>query len=153
HVDDDHIQGILELTGELREARNEKRPQFAQILSLWHNSFDNIIAHNTGDLTGSVKNQFGPASVSGSGGFSQDQEIEIEQDSDEDPEVVASGLKVLASIQQGAQLRQDAKILGIPINEEFGGEDELIVAKGHADALPMGEELTFSVAGPMLPEV
>lgn len=151
HVDDDHIQGILELTSELRDARSERKPQFAQILSLWHNSFDNIIAHNTGDLTASIKNQFGPASVSGSGDFSEDQEVEIEQNSDEDPEVVASSLKVLASIQQGAQLRQDAKILDVPINQEFDGE--LIVAKKHAEALPMGEELTFSVAGPLLPEV
>lgn len=151
HVDDDHIQGILELTSELREAKSERKPQLVQILSLWHNSFDNIIAHNTGELTASVTNQFGPASVSGGGDFSEAQEIEVEQDSDEDPEVVSSSLKVLASIQQGAQLRQDAKLLDVPVNDELGGD--LIVAKAQVEALPMGEGLTFKVAGPMLAEV
>src|ERR1043165_9476018 len=35
HVDDDHIQGILDLTKELLEAKREHRPQFVQALSLW----------------------------------------------------------------------------------------------------------------------
>ena len=47
HVDDDHIQGILDLTRELRDAAEAQKPQFVQILGLWHNSFDNIIGHNT----------------------------------------------------------------------------------------------------------
>ena len=34
HVDDDHIQGILELTGELKTAQMEKRPQLVKVLAL-----------------------------------------------------------------------------------------------------------------------
>jgi hypothetical protein len=150
HVDDDHIQGILELTRELREASDEKKPQLVQILSLWHNSFDSIIAHNTYSLIATVKSQFGAASISGNG-FSEEQESEVEQRTDEDPEVVSSNLKVLASLQQGAQLREDAKRLGLSINEEFGGE--LIIAKEHAEPLDMGHGLSFEVVGPMLPEI
>jgi hypothetical protein len=151
HLDDDHIQGILELTSELREAADERKPRLVQILSLWHNSFDNIIEHNTDDLTASVKNEFGPASLSGSGDFPEEMVNEVEQESDEHAEVVASSLKVLASIQQGAQLRVDAKRLDIPVNPEF--DRELIVADKDAEAIDMGEELSFTIVGPMLPEI
>ena len=41
HVDDDHIQGILDLTRELTADPN-KQP-FVRVQSLWHNSFDDII--------------------------------------------------------------------------------------------------------------
>jgi hypothetical protein len=151
HVDDDHIQGILELTSELREAASDKKPPLVQISSLWHNSFDNVISHNTKDLTASVTNQFGPASLNGSGEFSEEKEAEIEEESDEDSEVVSSSLKVLASIEQGARLREDAKRLDLAINDEFDGQ--LIVASEDEEALDMGSGLTFKVAGPMLPEV
>ena len=46
HVDDDHIQGILDLTKELLEAKRERRPQLVQVLSFWHNSFDDIIGRS-----------------------------------------------------------------------------------------------------------
>src|SRR5262249_58338462 len=55
HVDDDHIQGILDLTKELLEAKRERQPQFVQVSSLWHNSFDEIIGHKPDELTASVK--------------------------------------------------------------------------------------------------
>jgi hypothetical protein len=151
HVDDDHIQGILELTSELRDAVNEHRPSFVQIQGLWHNSFDNIIKHNTEPLTASVTASFGTASLNGSGDLSEDKKAEIEDESDEHPEVVLSGLKVLASIAQGAQLREDAKRLDLPLNPEFRGE--IIVAKEDGKSLDIGSGLTFKVVGPMLPEV
>ena len=66
-------------------------------------------------------------------------------------EIVSSSLKVLASIAQGAQLREDARVLDLPLNQEF--EDKFIVAKGKAEPLDMGGGLTFKVAGPMLREV
>ncbi|MEA2985252.1 MAG: hypothetical protein QOD94_1506 [Alphaproteobacteria bacterium] len=151
HVDDDHIQGILELTKELREAMDEKSPQLVQILSLWHNSFDNIIDGKGDELTASVKSQFGAASVSGSGELSEEKKGEVEEESSEEPEVVSSSLKVLASIAQGAQLRVDADKLELPLNEEFGGK--LIIAEEDAEAVDMGLGLTFKVVGPMLPEI
>jgi len=70
HVDDDHIQGILDLTRELRKAADEQKPPLVQLLGLWHNSFDNIISHNTKELTTAVTGQFGPASVNGAAEFS-----------------------------------------------------------------------------------
>jgi hypothetical protein len=154
HVDDDHIQGILDLTRELREAADERRPQLVQILGLWHNSFDNIISHNMKPLTASVT-----AALNGGAEFSDNDVIEVEEhykrsdsdvDSDEAGELVSSSLKVLSSISQGAQLRHDAEKLEIPINEEFGGD--LIVAK-NAKPIKLDNGLAFTVVGPMLPDV
>jgi hypothetical protein len=160
HVDDDHIQGILELTSELRIADQEKKPPLVQISGLWHNSFDNIIKHNTKELTASVTGAFGEASVKGDPKFSEDQVAEIEQHYEEsDPDVgpdeakelVSGSLKVLASIAQGAQLREDARLLDLQLNDDFDGE--LIIATADAEPLDMGLGLTFKVAGPMLAEV
>ena len=39
HVDDDHIQGILDLTSELRDAARSRSRQSCRLLGLWHNSF------------------------------------------------------------------------------------------------------------------
>jgi hypothetical protein len=153
HVDDDHIQGILDLTKELLEAKREHQPQFVQVSSLWHNSFDEIIDHKPDELTASVKRQFGPASVSGSGEFFEDEKSEVEDhyagsdpdvSSEQQEELVSSTLKILASIEQGFQLRVAAEALDFPRNPEFDGG--LILAG--KDAIDIGQELTFTVAGP-----
>jgi len=165
HVDDDHIQGILDLTRELREAADEYRPQFVQILDLWHNSFDDVISHNTKELmakelTASVTNHFGAAAVNGSADFSEDRVIEVEEhyeeinpdvEPEEAEELVSSSLKVLASIEQGAQLRHDAVKLKVPLNDEFGRG--LIVATADAKPIDFGNGLAITVVGPMLADV
>ncbi|MEA2950770.1 MAG: hypothetical protein QOJ96_290 [Alphaproteobacteria bacterium] len=160
HVDDDHIQGILELTSELRIADQEKKPPLVRISGLWHNSFDNIIQHNTKELTASVTAAFGEASVKGDPKFSEGQVAEVEDQYEESgpdvgpdaaTELVSSNLKVLASIAQGAQLREDARLLKLLLNDDFDGE--LIIATAGAEPLDMGSGLTFKVAGPMLAEV
>jgi hypothetical protein len=150
HVDDDHIQGILDLTRELITSKKEGKPQLLQVLSFWHNSFENLIGDTPKELTAAFGSQFGPASMAGD----PPNDLTIDAPGpDVDEETVVSTLKVLASIQQGAQLRSDAKGLGFPLNPEFDGE--LIVAKknGKADPTDMGDGLTLTVVGPMLPEV
>src|SRR5689334_15424166 len=39
HIDDDHIQGIVELTSELIAVGNAKAPPF-RVRKLWHNAFE-----------------------------------------------------------------------------------------------------------------
>jgi hypothetical protein len=153
HVDDDHIQGILDFTRELRNATQDQQAQpFAQIQGMWHNSFDNIIAHNTDPITDSVKGKLGEAAVNGDAVFSDDDVAEIEdhfhQGGGADGETVLSSLKVLASIQQGAQLRHDAEMLGIPINAGF--EKLIIAGKKPFD---LGKGLSVVIVGPMAPEI
>ena len=45
HVDDDHIQGILDLTGGAASRPRMPRRGCLKVLSFWHNSFDEIIGH------------------------------------------------------------------------------------------------------------
>lgn len=146
HVDDDHIQGILDLTKDL--IQDDK--QFAQVLSFWHNSFDNIINNNGKDgvpkeLTAAFTQQFGAASMNG------DPPDDMTLDVDEDEEVIVSSLKVLASMKQGAQLRSDVvNKLGAELNLDFGGK--LIVAGEEQQPIEL-DGVKFTVVGPMRPEL
>src|SRR5262245_37296227 len=49
HIDDDHINGVLTMLNELDDLRADKKPQPFSVLTLWHNSFDDILG-NDADL-------------------------------------------------------------------------------------------------------
>ena len=150
HVDDDHIQGILDLTKELVDARDERKPQFVQVLSFWHNSFDDIIGNRPEELTAALKSHFGAAATSGE--LPADATLEVDDESGElTNEIVNDNLKVLASIEQGYRLRMDAEKLGFPRNPEFDGK--LLIARGEAERLEIGRGLAFTLAGPMKSQV
>lgn len=148
HVDDDHIQGILDLTKEMITAEMDGESQLIQVLSFWHNSFDNIIGNSPKELTAAFTSQFGAASMAGDP--PSDMTIDAD-DADLDEETIVSNLKVLASIQQGAQLRKDADKLGFEPNPEFDGK--LIIAEESGEAIDIGPGLKFAVVGPMRPEL
>lgn len=150
HVDDDHIQGLLDLTKEESVAMDALEPRLLNVQSFWHNSFDEIIDHEPEDLMASMKSQFGMAAVSG-GELSDNERHQVEERSSEDREAVLASLKVLASIEQGFRLRQDAERLGFPRNPEFGGG--LIIARKNGRANDIGHGLKFTVVGPMQPEL
>jgi len=141
HVDDDHIQGILDLTKDLIQ----DDPKFLRVLRFWHNSFENIISDLPAELSASFTNKFGAASIEG-------EPPDLTIDSDEEEEVVVSSLKVLASIKQGAQLRSDViKKLKATLNEDFDGG--LILANQAGEAIDMEDGLKFTVVGPMVAEL
>jgi len=140
HVDDDHIRGILDLT---RDMIATKQAPLVRVMSFWHNSFDDIVANDAAGLTAAVAAQFGPASLAG------ELPADVAVDSEEEGDVVVDALKVLASIEQGHRLRGDAERLGFPLNPEFDGKLILAGKKG----VPVAEGLTFTVAGPMKPDV
>lgn len=136
HIDDDHINGVLELTKELVEAKDAQQPLPLKIKGVCHNTFDDIIGNNPKELTASVTAQFGTASLSG--------EVETEG---LDPDAA----KVLASVDQGFRLRDDSNALQLRINPQFKGK--LILAKAKAKKIDMGKGLSFTVVGPMNDEV
>jgi hypothetical protein len=136
HIDDDHINGVLELTKELLEAKAAKKPLPLKIKSVWHNTFDDIIGNNPKELTAAVTAQFGAASLTG------DPDVD-----GLDPEVA----KVLASVSQGFRLRDDIRGLKLRNNPDFKGG--LVIAKKKAKAIDMGKGLKFTVVGPMHDEV
>ena len=134
HIDDDHINGLLELTRELVRAKDAQQPLPLKIRGVWHNTFDDIIGNRPKELTAAV--QFGPASLSG------DTNID-----GLNPDVA----KVLASVPKGSRLRDDTRKLNLRINPEFQGK--LVLAKAKDKKIDMGKDLKFTVVGPMNAEV
>ena len=105
HVDDDHINGIIDLFTEIRDARRAGDLPLFEVEALWHNSFDAILGN---DEVAAEIAQFGAASFA---------PLVAESDS---PEAFDAGL-ILQSIQQGQDLRDLAEALGIEINPGFDG--------------------------------
>jgi hypothetical protein len=136
HIDDDHINGVLELTKELLEAQAAHRPLPLKIKGVWHNTFDDIIGNSPKELTAAVTAQFGAASLSG--------EPDVEG---LDPDAA----KVLASVGQGFRLRDDVRGLKLRINPDFNGG--LVIAKKKAKSVDLGKGLKFTIIGPMHDEV
>jgi len=149
HVDDDHIKGLLDLTREELEAKRDHRPRLLNVQSFWHNSFDSIIGQTPDELAASVKGEFEAAT--GGGSLSDETRAQIEVLSKEEPEVVESGLKVLASIAQGFQLRVNAEGLEYPLTPEFDGG--LVIAGEGDEPVQFVPNLTLTVVGPMKPEL
>ncbi len=137
HIDDDHIKGVLELTKELLDARAAQQPLSLKIRGVWHNAFDDLIGNKAKELTAAFTAQFGTASLSGDG-------AELEG-------LYPDTAKVLASVNQGFRLRDDARALNLRINPQFQGK--LVIAKANAKKVDMGKGLKFTVIGPMHDEL
>jgi hypothetical protein len=139
HIDDDHINGVLELTKELLEAKQSQEPLALKINGLWHNSFDDIIGNSPKELTAAFTASFGEASLS--------RDPNPEDLNGLDPDVA----KVLSSVDQGFRLRDDGRGLKLRVNPQFAGK--LVLAKAKGKKIDMGNGLSFNVLGPMNPEV
>jgi hypothetical protein len=136
HIDDDHINGILELTSELVTAKDAKTILPLKIRSAWHNTFDDIIGNKPDELLAALTASFGAAALRG------------EPDTEDlDPGTAM----VLASVGQGFRLRDDARKLNLRINPEFDGK--LIMASKAGRSIDMGKGLKVVVAGPMKAEL
>ncbi|MEM9557436.1 MAG: hypothetical protein AAGC60_24470 [Acidobacteriota bacterium] len=123
HIDDDHIDGILHLTRLLLEERND--PPFA-IVTLWHNAFDDLLGNSADELSRSAGDAVREASA-GAGAF--DQSL-----------VRPDTALVLASVNQGRELRDNATRLGLT--------PPLLVARPGERRRDFGSGLTLRVVGP-----
>jgi hypothetical protein len=138
HIDDDHVLGLTDLTKELVQAREDHKAELVQILDLWHNAFDDIANNDATEIAAAVADRFGPASLDGG-------------ELPDDPNFNTSAMMVLASVNNGRHLRDNAIKLGIDRNVDTGGA--MIVATHHNEPLDMGNGLTFTVIGPLLAEI
>ncbi len=132
HIDDDHISGILDITARLVELRADGRPLPYDILTLWHNSFDDILGNANDAAFARLAAAIGPAT----GGVAAPADIPLS----------IPGALVVASVEQGRTLRDHAAQLGVPVNGPFRG---LVAARAsRARTLPLGDGLRLTVLGP-----
>lgn len=137
HVDDDHINGVIDLFEKMLEAKQAGNAPLFKVKGLWHNSFDRVLGNDeTGGLLSAT--QFGAASLTPLIG-------------EADEGAPTDHAKILASVPQGDDLRNLAEALEIPVNGQFGGG--LIQT---ADGEPVAREVAgveFTVLGPRQPEL
>ncbi len=136
HVDDDHINGVLDFADELQAVSGHNLP-LAEIDTLWHNSFDEIIGNSPPELGGNSPE----ASALASFGTTA-----IPDGTDHDVALV------LASIRQGHALRGAAEVLNWEVNAPF---DTLVLDKGPETATidRFGDGLEITVLGPQRPQL
>lgn len=105
HVDDDHINGVIDMFREVFEMAKADETSPFDIRGLWHNSFDEVIGND--EVTVGAA-QFGAASFAPL------------MDEAEDQKTFDAGL-ILQSVSQGHELRELAgpEGLDIPINAGF----------------------------------
>ncbi len=132
HLDDDHINGVLKLSDALVDNLDQNIELPYNILSLWHNSFDDIVGNNSDALFASMSAAVKPLSTGGSlpAGLPLSRE----------------GGAVVASVPQGRNLRNNAKRLDLEVNKPF---KDLVgaPAKGKK-TVTLGDGLKFTIIGP-----
>ncbi len=128
HVDDDHVTGVLDLTKSLRRQKDANQDPSLDILTLWHNSFEDI----TASLSSRVASVVAAAKYQ-SGDHQHD------------------GKALAAGILQGRQLRLDAEALALNVNSGFDGLIQF--AKSSSKPLNIGQGLRFTVLGPRQSEL
>ncbi|MEM9332226.1 MAG: MBL fold metallo-hydrolase [Pseudomonadota bacterium] len=138
HIDADHIDGILDLTDELLEAKEEERDPIVKIKSAWHNSFADVIAKSANVGTASeVRSE--AASVAGI--FD---EVDLPGINTHDSQMV------LSSVAQGRQLRLDLKALNVEINRHF--HDRLAIVENIKSIWQAGN-ISIELIGPTDTEI
>jgi ribonuclease BN (tRNA processing enzyme) len=136
HIDADHIDGILDLTAELIESREDDREPIVTIEQVWHNSFSDLIASTATESSQQVSAKAASvASVFSKLGNANFKPHESKL--------------VLQSVGQGRRLRLDLEALNISLNKRF---KDNIVLQGNADPWICGD-LTLSVIGPTQKEL
>lgn len=143
HVDDDHANGLVKFTEELKALKPNR---FVKPVQLFHNTFDKIIGNDAEELNKLTHTGFGTAALSG------DVPVDlVPEDANVSAATFTDALMVLAGIEQGIDLADNAKVLKIKHNVD--GKGGLIVAEAGGKAIELDGGLTLSVIGPMLPEV
>ena len=133
HIDDDHINGVLDLFAEMVEARDNEAALPYSIASLWLNSFDDIVGKNSAAMVAAVSAS-GPPSAHAAGSWQPS--IPLDRP-------VAG---VVASIPQARDLRDQARSFGTPINSPF--KDKMVVAEEEGVRTAKFGKLKLSIVGP-----
>jgi hypothetical protein len=136
HLDDDHINGVLALLDDLVDRQDQNQEVPYDIVTLWHNSFDDIIgSENDADelVAASLPKPVKP--VASGGALAAGLHVSL------------SASAIAASVPQGRNVRNNAKKLGLSVNSPF---EKLVQApiKGK-EIVTIGDGLKFTVIGPL----
>lgn len=96
HIDDDHIAGIVRLLTQVRRTQKDGLPPLYRIERLWHNSFAEVIS----------------AAVQGASVAQIEAQVRG---------MAVASTVVAASVNQGRDLRDLGRALGLTVNVPFGG--------------------------------
>lgn len=130
HIDADHIAGVLDLTQAMIRADERGTASPYRILTLWHNSFDDIVGNRGADLLAAVGASVSAAGAGGLPGVRLGHQSAL----------------VLAGVGQGRELRKNAERLSLNVNSPF---DELVMAPKQGKAThEFPDGLEFTVLGP-----
>lgn len=132
HLDDDHINGVLQMVRKLADLRERHRPLPYDITTLWNNTFDDLLGNEADEMVASLKTAVNAAS---SANFSANLPVKRET------------ALVLASVNQGRKLRDSASRLGVGVNDGF--KKLVMVPQGEKKrAFDAGNGLKLTVIGP-----
>jgi len=120
HVDDDHVNGLLDLLAELISQRRKKKPETIEVVDLWHNAFGQTLGESI--ERGMARSlPFGSTPV-------------VE--------------RLARSIKQGNDLATRAQGLRIPTNAEFRDTPDRVVCVDNVEQpIPLANMLV-RVVGP-----
>ncbi len=130
HIDNDHILGLLDLFEDIEKNRDSKSDETIRIVSLWHNSFSDIIDEyrNNNSLIRSLSL---PKLFSSITKKSNTMHLPV--------------ISALKGVGEGRDLRKLAQSLHIPINPQFGGD--LIVSSDTKKPVKVGN-MKITILGP-----
>ena len=132
HIDDDHINGVLQMISKLAGLQEQHKPLPYDITTLWNNSFDDLLGNEADELVASLKTAANAASNSN---FSASLPVQRET------------ALVLASVNQGRQLRDAANRLGVGVNDGFSNL-VMVPAGEKSRVFDAGDGLKLTVLGP-----
>ena len=127
HIDLDHITGILDLFRDMERVQDDGGEAFCRVRTLWHNAFEKVHAGRRAALqSAAVGAALGGAVPAG---------------------LIGKAAAVVASVRQGAELRDAAERLGIVRNE--GALEDLVRApEAGLRVITVAPGLTLTVLGP-----
>jgi len=133
HLDDDHVNGVLAFLDDLVEKQNDNEELPYDILTVWNNTFDDIVGNETQELIKALSAAI-DAHISGKA-------------ASVDIPLSREGTALAASVTQGRDVRNNAKLLALGMNDPFDG---LVAtpAKGKK-SVTLGDGLKFTVLGPV----
>lgn len=132
HIDDDHIRGVLDLSNELVNLQDEKIELPYKIITLWHNSFDDIVGNKAEGLFSTLNAAVQPVATGGA--------------VPSNLPLSYYGALMVASVKQGRDLRNNAKTLHLDVNYPFGGL--VLVPKSGKKTVKLDNSLSFTILGP-----